>query len=102
MSRVERITVTLPDDLVRDIDRREKNRSKFVAEAVRRELEYRCREDLRRSLQNPHPESTDLAEAGFAEWSRGLPAEDVEGLVDHSAGKAVRWVPGEGWLEEKV
>lgn len=35
IASVERVTVTLPDELVRDIDRREKNRSKFVAEAVR-------------------------------------------------------------------
>lgn len=41
MAGLERVTVTLPQDLVRDIDRREKNRSKFVAEAVRRELVYR-------------------------------------------------------------
>jgi hypothetical protein len=28
-----------------------------------------------------------------------LPEEDTEALVDSSAGKAVRWVPGEGWVE---
>jgi metal-responsive CopG/Arc/MetJ family transcriptional regulator len=39
MANVERVTTTLPEDLVRDIDRREKNRSRFVAEAVRRELD---------------------------------------------------------------
>jgi Arc/MetJ-type ribon-helix-helix transcriptional regulator len=99
MASVERVTVTLPDDLVRDIDRREKNRSKFVVEAVRRELDRRRRDELRRSLQNPHPESADLAERGLEEWSRGLPEEDAEALVDSSAGKAVRWVPGEGWVE---
>ena len=43
MASVERVTVTLPNDLVRDIDRREKNRSKFVAEAVRHELDRRRR-----------------------------------------------------------
>jgi metal-responsive CopG/Arc/MetJ family transcriptional regulator len=37
MANIERVTVTLPGDLVGDIDRREKNRSKFIAEAVRRE-----------------------------------------------------------------
>lgn len=99
MAGVERVTVTLPDDLLRDIDRREKNRSKFVAEAVRRELDRRRRAELRRSLQNPHPESTELAEQGLEEWSRGLPEEDVEALVDNSSGKPVRWVPGEGWVE---
>ena len=72
MASVERVTVTLPDDLVRDIDRREKNRSRFIADAVRRELERRRQDDLRRSLQNPHPESHELAEQGLEEWSRGV------------------------------
>ena len=97
---VERVTITLPDDLVRDIDRREKNRSKFVADAVRRELDRRRRVELSRSLQNPHPETAELEEQGLEEWSRGLPQEDAEALVDSSAGKPVRWVPGEGWVEE--
>src|ERR1700691_2309762 len=99
MATVERVTVTLPNDLVRDIDRREKNRSKFVAEAVRRELNRRRRAELRRSLQNPHPESAELAEQGLEDWSRRLPEEDVVSLVDNSAGTPVRWVPGEGWVE---
>ena len=43
MATVERVTVTLPNELVSEIDRREKNRSKFVAEAVRHELERRRR-----------------------------------------------------------
>lgn len=93
MANVERVTVTLPDDLLRDIDRLEKNRSKFVAEAVRREL------DRRRRAENPHPESRELAEQGLDEWASGLPEKDVDALVDSSAGKAVRWVPGEGWVE---
>lgn len=99
MPIVERVTVTLPDELVRDIDRREKNRSKFVAEAVRRELDRRRRLELRRSMQHPHPESVELAGQGLEDWSRGLPAEDAEALVDNSAGKPVRWVPGDGWVE---
>ena len=99
MSGVERVTVTLPDDLVRDIDRREKNRSRFVAEAVRRALDRRRRAELCRSLRNPRPESVELAEQGLEEWTRGLPDEDAEALVDSGAGKPVRWVPDAGWLE---
>src|SRR5579863_8647027 len=98
----KRVTVTLPDDLIRGIDRRERNRSKFIAEAVRHELDRRRRAELRRSLQNPHPESADLAGQGLEEWSRGLPEEDAEALVDNSVGKAVRWVPGEGWIEDRA
>ena len=99
MPSVDRVTVTLPTDLVRDIARREKNRSKFVAEAVCRELDRRRRAELLRSLQNPHPESAELAERGLEEWTRALPEEDTEALVDSGAGKPVRWVPGEGWVE---
>jgi hypothetical protein len=98
-SNVERVTITLPDDLIKDIDRQEKNRSRFIAEAVRRELDRRRREELRRSLRNPHPESADLAEQGLEEWSRTLPEEDVESILDSSAGRAVRWEPGKGWVE---
>ena len=101
MASVGRVTVTLPMDLVRDIDRREKNRSKFVADAVRHELDRRRREDLHRSLQNPHLESAELAEEGIEAWTRSLPEEDAEALVDHSAGKPVRWVSGSGWVEER-
>jgi Arc/MetJ-type ribon-helix-helix transcriptional regulator len=99
MATVERVTVTLPNELVSEIDRREKNRSKFVAEAVRHELERRRRAELRRSLENPHPKSAGLAEQGLEEWTRGLPEEDTAALIGTSAGTSVRWVSGEGWVE---
>ena len=96
---MDRVTVTLPNDLVRDIDRQEKNRSKFVTEAIRNELDRRRREQLRRSLHNPHPESAELAEQGLEEWTLGLPKENTDSLVDRNAGKPVRWVSGKGWVE---
>ena len=99
MASLERVTVTLPIDLVRDIDRRVKNRSKFIADAVRHELDRRRREDLRRSLENPHPDSAVLADEGLEAWTRSLPEEDTEALVDSGAGKPVRWVSGQGWVE---
>jgi hypothetical protein len=99
-SSVERVTVTLPNDLIREIDRRETNRSKFVAEAVRRELDRRRRAELRRSLHNPHPESGEIGELGVEEWTPSLAEEDVEGLVESGRGKPVRWVPGKGWAVE--
>ena len=99
MANVDRVTVTLPKDLVRDIDRLDKNRSKFIAEAVRNELDRRRREELRRSLHNPHPESAEPAGQGLEEWTRGLPEEDTEALVNSNAGTPVRWVSGEGWVE---
>lgn len=99
MATTQRVTVTLPAELVESIDRLENNRSRFVTEAVTHELDRRRREGLLQSLQRPHPEAVDLAEVGVAAWGADLPADD-EGLVDASAGKAVRWVEGSGWVEE--
>ena len=96
----ERVTVTLPEEIVRDIDKQERNRSRFVLQAVRHELERRRLEELRRSLRTPHQDSKDIAEAGFGEWAGGLPEGD-EDLVDIQAGESVRWVPGKGWITEE-
>jgi len=92
----ERVTVTLPHELVADIDRRERNRSRFIREAVRRELERRKREALRLSLSQPHEESAEMAELGLEEW---LGASDTEAdqLLDLDAGVDVRWQAGSGW-----
>lgn len=86
MATIERVTVTLPEELVKNIDRREKNRSKFIAVAVRHELDRRRRAELRLSLRNTHPESAELAKQGLQEWARGLPDEDTEALIDVAAG----------------
>jgi hypothetical protein len=94
----ERVTVTLPDEIVRDIDRREKNRSKFILHAVQNELARRQRKELLRSLENPHPESYETAELGMADWADRV-SEGDEDLLDQGAGKSVRWSPGEGWAE---
>jgi hypothetical protein len=95
----ERVTVTLPAEIVQGIDRLETNRSRFVLDAVRHEIERRRRDALRRSLHSPHRDSTRLVDAGFDEWAGSLPAEDVTELVDVRTGTPVRWVPGEGWVE---
>jgi Arc/MetJ-type ribon-helix-helix transcriptional regulator len=99
LTHAERVTVTLPDELVKDIDRWEKNRSRFVAEAVRHELERRKRAELQKSLMEPHVDSTELAEQGYEDWFRGLPDEDTESLVETGLGTPVSWIPGEGWKE---
>jgi hypothetical protein len=99
MSATARVTVTLPTDLVLEIDGYEKNRSRFITEAVEHELVRRRREGLMRSLANPHPETLALAEAGLADWAARLPVEEDD-LVDVSAGKSVRWIEGKGWEEE--
>ncbi len=93
-----RVTVTLPDEMVRDIDRRARNRSRFVLEAVEHELEARRRQELLASIENPHPQSEEVAEEGFSDWGDwGSPAD--EDLLDPDAGTAVRWTRGEGWAE---
>ena len=101
MSSAERVTVTLPAELVRDIDRFERNRSRFIAEAVEHELVRRRRVALTRSLNNPHPDAAELAEAGVAEWGASLPSGDGD-LVDANSGTPVRWVEGQGWSEESA
>lgn len=99
MARTERVTVTLPVELVKRIDRHEKNRSRFIAEAVAHELVRRSRLGLLHSLEKPHVEAADLAKAGLAAWGASLPAGDDD-LVDSSTGTSVRWVEGRGWTEE--
>ena len=85
MPTTERVTVTLPAELIEDIDRLEKNRSRFIVQAVEHELARRRHEELRRSLEHPHPEASELADVGLDEWVASLPEGD-EGLVDMSAG----------------
>ena len=96
---IARVTVTLPGEIVGAIDRFERNRSRFVLEAVRHELERRRREALEQSLRQPHAESSQLAELGLEEWASRLPDEDVTDLVDMHAGTPIEWVPGEGWKQ---
>src|SRR5688572_27095977 len=100
MAISERVTITLPAELVEGIDRLERNRSRFIAEAVEHELAQRRREALLTSVRNPHPDSVDLADAGLGDWTVDLP--DEEGLVDVAGGTAVRWVEGQGWIKESV
>jgi len=99
MPSTERVTVTLPVELIEGIDRFERNRSRFIAEAVEHELVRRRHDGLLRSLENPHPEAVELADTGFADWAASLPEGDDD-LVDVKAGTAVRWVEGQGWVEE--
>src|SRR5258708_33259537 len=92
MSITERVTVTLSAELVEGIDRLERNRSRFIAEAVEHELARRRREDLLSSVRNPHPETGDLADSGLEAWTADLPAG--EGLDEGTAGNTVRRCEG--------
>lgn len=99
MGIAERVTITLSAELVEGIDRLERNRSRFIAEAVRHELTRRRRDALLSSVLSPHPETADLADgAGLGDWAADMPPD--EGLVDLAGGTPVRWVEGQGWLKE--
>ncbi len=91
----ERVTVTMPKEIVEEIDAMTKNRSRFIVDAVRHELERQRREELLLSLRNPHEESLQVADLGMDDWCTRLP-DDVD-LVDPTSGRAVRWRAGEGW-----
>lgn len=97
---MERVTVTLPADLVDRIDQVERNRSRFIAQAVEHELAQRRRDALLQSVQNPHPETTDLINIGLSDWVSDLPGDET--LVDANAGTPVRWVEGQGWIKESA
>jgi Arc/MetJ-type ribon-helix-helix transcriptional regulator len=94
----ERVTVTMPAELVAGIDRFERNRSRFIAEAVRHELKRRRRQELLRSLEEPHPDSLSTAELGLENWSQGLPTGDHD-LLDPRGGVPVQWSAEQGWQE---
>ena len=96
---ISRVTVTLPEDVLAEIDRTEANRSRFVLEAVTRELARRREAALRVSLKTSHSELMTVAEAGIAEWGRALAPNDGQELVSQSEGRPVRWTPGKGWKE---
>lgn len=100
MPNAERVTVTLRADLVEEIDRVERNRSRFIAEAVEHELQRRRHAALLQSVANPHPETAGLADIGLGDWVKDLP--DENDLVDLSSGTPVRWVEGRGWVEEST
>ena len=51
------------------------------------------------SLTSHHLEAAELADTGLVDWAASLPADD-EGLVDPNGGKPVRWIEGEGWVED--
>ena len=97
MAETARVTVTLAVDLVDSIDRIERNRSRFIAEAVQHELARRRQAGLLQSLRSPHADTVALVDTGLADWVSDLPAD--EGLVDIDAGTPVRWVEGQGWTK---
>ena len=100
MATTDRVTVTLPAQLVERIDKYARSRSHFITEAVENDfIRRRRREGLLLSLTSPHPETTELVDTGLADWAVRHLADD-DGLVDRNGGKPVRWIEGEGWVED--
>ena len=97
MAAIERVTVTLAADLVERIDRLERNRSRFIAEAVEHELARRRHDALLRSVRSPHAETVEFFDTGLSDWTSNLPAD--EGLIDLNGGTPVRWDEGHGWTK---
>jgi Arc/MetJ-type ribon-helix-helix transcriptional regulator len=95
---MKRVTVTLPESVVAEIDRWESNRSRFLLVAAEREIENRRREALERSLEQPHRESSVVAEEGLADWGRSV-VDENGGLVNAADGWAVSWTAEDGWRE---
>lgn len=100
-SPAERVTVTMPAELVASIDRIEGNRSRFIAEAVRHELLRRQRLELQRSLQSPHPDSLATAALGLADWAEAQSDADHD-LLDPQAGTPLAWQPNMGWVNPET
>ena len=67
----ERVTVTMPAELVAGIDQLEGNRSRFIASAVRHDVQRRHRQALLRPLKEPHPETLATASLGLEAWGEG-------------------------------
>ncbi|MDA1035891.1 MAG: ribbon-helix-helix domain-containing protein [Chloroflexi bacterium] len=100
MAETARVTVTLDAELVEDIDRIERNRSRFIAEAVQHELARRRQVALLQSIHSPHADTVALVDTGVADWVSDLPAD--EALVDVDARTPVRWVEGQGWTKGRA
>ena len=97
----ERVTVTVPAELIASIDRIEGNRSRFIAEAVRHELLRRRRLELQRSLQSPHPDSLATAALGLTDWAEAQSDADHD-LLDPQAGTPLAWQPNKGWVNPET
>ena len=98
MASSRRVTVTLPEGMVEEMDQHERNRSRFMQVAIERELGRRRMAALRASLRSPHEESLSSKDDDLAAWAATLPSEDASAIVGRRAGSPVRWIPGKGWV----
>lgn len=97
MATSRRITVTFTPDVLGVIDQLDRKRSRVVVEAIRQEIRRRRRDNLQRSIRNPHPETARMTEDRLIGWHARLADE---GLVDGEGGTALRWAEGQGWIAD--
>ena len=91
-----RVTITLPNEILQEIDREEKNRSRYILDAIEREIARRRLAALETSLENPHPESAALESSDVANWIQAGEADSD--LLDVNGGTCVKWT-ADGWVE---
>lgn len=89
----------LPVETVERIEPLERNRRRFILEPVELERIRRRRAGPLRSLDNPHPKAVELAEMGLAGCAAQVCPKTTRAR-QHQRRKAVRWVEGQGWVEE--
>ena len=63
---------------------------------MRHELQRRRRQELLRSLEEPHPDSFTTACLGLESWRQELPAGDDD-LLDPRGGVRLHWSEEQGW-----
>ena len=96
----QRITLTLPSEVVTAIDRTTHDRDSFVTDAVRHEIDRRKEAQLRRSLDGPHPETSELAVSPSSNWPAGVPRDEWDDLLTSDLGEEIRWEEGKGWQRQ--
>jgi len=93
----EHVTVTMSADLVAGIARVKRNRSRFIAEAVRHALNAAIAWSCSGPCSHPHSESLATAALGLADWADAMPEADSD-LLDINAGTPLTWQVEVGWV----
>ena len=93
----QRIALTLPSEVITEIDRTTHDRDSFVEDAVRHEIDRRREDQLRRSLDDPHPETSKAVGSSPSNWPTGVPHDEWDELLRSELGEEIRWEEAKGW-----
>lgn len=93
----QRITLTLPSEVVTAIDRTTHDRDSFVTDAVRHEIDRRREDQLQRSLDRPHPETSMANKSVPRDWPTGVPHDEWDELLTSELGQDICWEEEKGW-----